>query len=373
MSKTKNCHYIPQVYLMSWKNANNNHNVNVYDKEKKQLVKDGFNIKNNFVGKNLYNYKLFDDFQTIKYEEEVKKDIIEKIKKFEKDNNIYIYYQGQRLKYNKDDNYIFLTEKDSIDFKKQKSSSICCKKERNIYMSELKKIKSTFIEDLLYKKVENNWNEILKLLKDVSKNFFNNSNLKEIPIHYKYMHLLINMITLMIYRIPNTPGDKEYNDTIESSILALVHVLEKPIFSDNTVDDNTYKEKICKPVKKFAKYRLKKDVYDILMRDSIDKNEFIKENRPFLEMFVIRNKNDLEFYTSDVPCFIVENRFEVSNKNNAIYFPITDKILLRLKKSNQLVDKINIYEANDREVRYFNNLIYNKADKYIIFKNKWRN
>ena len=108
MSKTKNCHYIPRVYLMSWKKANSNYNINVYDKEKKQIVKNGLNIKNNFFIKDLYNYKLFDDSQTTKYEKEIRADIIKKISEFETDNDVEIYYNGKQLKYFEDNNYIFI-------------------------------------------------------------------------------------------------------------------------------------------------------------------------------------------------------------------------------------------------------------------------
>lgn len=105
--------------------------------------------------------------------------------------------------------------------------------------------------------------------------------------------------------------------------------------------------------------------------NSVYASDFFKDSLIY-EIFIIKDETDLEFYTSDVPCFVVNNKFEASNKNNAIYFPITDKILLRMKRNRQLVDKINFYKAYNDDVRYFNNLIYNNANKYIIFKGQWR-
>ena len=371
MSKTKNCHYIPRVYLMSWKKANSNYNINVYDKEKKQVIKNGLNIKNNFFIKDLYNYKLFDDSQTTKYEKEIKADIIKKISEFETDNDVEIYYNGKQLKYFEDNNYIFITQVDNIEFKKKFTNLMCCNKEKKGYISELKKIKSTFIEDLLDKNVEDNWNKVLDLLKKDCTNFEDNPNLKSITIENTYINLLKNMAKLMIYRIPNTPGYKTHNNRIKSACSAMKSILAKPIYSDETTDNETYIKKMCAPVDNFPSYYLKKNVYDILNGNSVYASDFFKDSLIY-EIFIIKDETDLEFYTSDVPCFVVNNKFEASNKNNAIYFPITDKILLRMKRNRQLIDKINFYKAYNDDVRYFNNLIYNNANKYIIFKGQWR-
>ena len=371
MSKTKNCHYIQRVYLMSWKKANSNYNINVYDKEKKQIVKNGLNIKNNFFIKDLYNYKLFDDSQATKYEKEIRADIIKKISEFETDNDVEIYYNGKQLKYFEDNNYIFITQVDNIEFKKKSTNIMCCNKEKKGYISELKKIKSTFIEDSLNKNVEDNWNKVLDLLKKDCTNFEDNPNLKSITIESTYINWLKNMAKLMIYRIPNTPGYKTHNNRIESACSAMKSILAKPIYSDETADNETYIQKMCAPVDNFPSYYLKKNVYDILNGNSVYASDFFKDSLIY-EIFIIKDETDLEFYTSDVPCFVVNNKFEASNKNNAIYFPITDKILLRMKRNRQLVDKINFYKAYNDDVRYFNNLIYNNANKYIIFKGQWR-
>ena len=101
---------------------------------------------------------------------------------------------------------------------------------------------------------------------------------------------------------------------------------------------------MCAPVDNFPSYYLKKNVYDILNGNSVYASDFLKDSLIY-EIFIIKDETDLEFYTSDVPCFVVNNKFEASNKNNAIYFPITDKILLRMKRNRQLVDKINFYKA----------------------------
>lgn len=353
MSKTKNCHFIPQTYLKSW--AYNN-NIKIYDKTNKVEILNGFSISNHFCKKNLYNFK----FEMLTYVREfplIYSDFKKMIKNFIKENNIDVFYK--KVKFDiKNQNLGCLLEKDNIDF--YENGKIVGKNKKNNLYNKLNQLKSTVLEDEFNKLIENNWTNFLEhlltkpSLKGISEYIYLNAD---------EMLLLRLMVVSLLLRIEETPGLIVVDKTIDDVFSMVINALPVQDFKD---EFNSF-------LNNDVKYLLfLKNIYNLLMYK--DKSKFMRltfdHAKLNFELYIINNKND-EFYTSDVPCFEVLNNFESTNANNGIYLPLSPKLLVILRRDTELSNTINVFNASSERVKYFNCMIYNHCNQYIIFKDKF--
>ena len=232
-------------------------------------------------------------------------------------------------------------------------------KEKNLLYTKLSQIKSTLLEDKFNELIENNWPSfLLKLHKKIYSTTFNCVYLTN-----EELSLLKLTVLTMLFRIENTPGLPYRHYRIEKSLNKLSDLMpsdEKRNLFNSLVNE-------CN----IMNLNFLKDMYDLLY----DTDNFTFKKMMFeqcklnFEFFVIKN-NDYEFLTSDVPCFEVFNNFEVTNSNNGIYFPLSPKILTILRIDDQPNNFINVFEVDKNKIKYFNWLIYNNCQQYVIFKNK---
>lgn len=353
------CHYIPQVYLRQWrydkKTEKEYAEVQVFDKvNQKKLYKK---IEDNYYVDDLYNPYLKESLDLYcNLPQNMKESFISKIDDYTKNNNIEIYYGQENLKYKENLNILYLNNQEKIKFKKNdKFVSDTANKE--IY-NKLMSIKCTNIEQDFNKKIETFWNDFIQKLDKGKTEFEKDSSHNIVSLSTKQLNYLHDFIITMITRIKNIPGIQGYDLEIKN--------ISK--FVDNSVIKSMFEgiEKASTPCNKFPDYHFITQNYDLLNKKNNHFKEsfFYNENRN-CQMLIIRDNNDLEFYTSDVPCFLEE-------ESNTIYCPATDKIFLMFTKEDTQNSNIKIVEASADDVLRLNDLVCEHAKNDIIFKNKWR-
>lgn len=346
MPKTKKCHYISQIYLKSW--SLNGSSVKVYQKSTKKT--NIISIGKNFYKNNLYNFK-FNMLTYVKLFPIIYDDFREMIKRFTKENNITIFYDKEIFNIDTK-NLGYLAEKEKIEF--YKNSEKLSEKQKNDLYNRLSQLKSTILEEKFCELIENKWSDFLKKLLNKPKIM----GLSEyIALNDDEMQLLRMMTISMLIKIENTPGISIINNTTQD----VLDWFES--FATSAKSKDNFKDLSNGTIKPLL---FLKRIYDLLINK--DSSQFM--NLTFTisklnyELYYINGNK--EFYTSDIPCFEVINNFEATNKNNGIYFPLTPKLLLVLKRDEELSNTINVYEASDKEINYFNWLIFNNCNDYII-------
>ena len=340
MSKTKECHYVPQVYLKQW--SNDNKKVNILDKE--SSVTESLSIEKNFYERDLYNIKFGEYLTFINKFPISKKYFIENIQRILDTYNVDIYYKEKLFDLNKQ-NLGCLTEVENIEFFNNEGK-IKAKNKNKVY-SSLKQIKDTTIEDLFHDKIENKYNSTIENIKKhlVENNFnsFESSN-KEIN------EIRILMLSMLL-RCKETPGLFLQNQEKNQRKKFL-----KTIFSNNV------------SLKKLLNYSERVDflldVYNLLT-DAKKSKYYIKyfvDTNYSIFLYYIESKNEIEFCTSDCPCIDIKDE---------LLMPLTPKLLL-VASDSVIQDKniIIVEKANESQVIKYNNLILNSLAKCIIFKNK---
>ena len=353
------CHYIPQVYLRQWRYDKETEKeyaeVQVYDKvNQKKLYKK---IENNYYMDDLYNQNLKESLDLYcNLPQNIKDSFISKIDDFIKNNNIEIYYEKEKLKYKEKLNIVYLNNQEKIKFKKNHISVSDIANEE-IY-NKLMSIKCTNIEQDFNKKIETFWNDFIQKLDKGKKEFEKDSSQNILSLSPKQLSYLHDFVITMITRIKNFPGIQGYDLKVKNISKFLNDFGIRPMFGEI--------EKASTPCNKFPDYYFITQNYDLLNKKNnhLKESFFYNENRN-CQMLIISDKNDLEFYTSDVPCF-----FE--KESDTIYFPATDKIFLKFTKEDTQNSNIKIVEASADEVLKLNDLVCKNAKSDIIFKNKLR-
>ena len=340
MSKTKECHYVPQVYLRHW--SNDNRKVNILNK--KSNITKSLSIEKNFYEKDLYNIKFGEYLTFINKFPILRKYFIENIRRILDTYNVDIYYKEKLFDLNKQ-NLGCLTEVENIEFFNSEGK-INAKNKNKVY-SSLKQIKDTTIEDLFHDKIENKYNfTIEKINKHLVENNFNSFELDTEEINEIRTYMLS-----MLLRCKETPGLFFQNQEKNQRKKFL-----KIIFSNNV------------SLKKLLNYSERVDflldVYNLLT-DAKKSKYYIKyfvDTNYSIFLYYIESKNEIEFCTSDCPCIDIKD---------ALLMPLTPKLLLVASDSVIQDKNIMIVEkANESQVIKYNNLILNSLAKCIIFKNK---
>lgn len=353
------CHYIPQVYLRQWrcdkKTKKQYAEVQVYDKVKCQkLCKK---IEDNYYIKNLYNQNLKESLNLYcNLSQNIKEGFIRKIDEFTQKNNIEIYYEQEKLKYKEALNILYLNIPEKIKFK-ENGISVSDITNKELY-NKLMSIKCTDIEQNFNKKIENYWNKFIRKLNEGKAKFEKDHSQNILSLGFEQLNYLHDFVITMITRIQNIPGIQGYNSGIKKISDSLYNsVLEEwfPGIKEASI-----------PCEKFSDYLFEKQNNDLLNQGNnhLKESFFCNENRN-CQMIIISDNNDLEFYTSDVPCFL-------DIESNIICCPVTDKIFLKFIKEDQQNSEIKIAEASSDEVLKLNGLVYKNAKNDIIFKNSWR-
>lgn len=340
MSKTKECHYVPQVYLKQW--SNDNKKVNILDK--KSSVTKSLSIEKNFSERNLYNIKFGEYLTFINKFPISKKYFIENIQRILDTYNVDIFYKEKIFNLSKQ-NLGYLTEEENIEFFNDKGK-VNDKNKNKIY-SSLKQIKDTTIEDLFHDKIENKYNfTIEKINKHLVENNFNSFELDTEEINE-----IRTLMLSMLLRCKETPGLFFQNQEKNQRKYDL-----KIIFSNNV------------SLKKLLNYSERVDflldVYNLLT-DAQKSKYYIKyfvDKNYSIFLYYIESKNEIEFCTSDCPCIDIDD---------ALLMPLTSRLLLVASNSvTQDKNIIVVEKANDSQVIKYNNLILNSLAKCVIFKNK---
>ena len=234
-----------------------------------------------------------------------------------------------------------------------------CKKEKNILYTKLSQNKSTLLEDKFNELIENNWQSFLSNLQGK----IDGTTFNFIYLTNEELSLLKLTVLTMLLRIENTPGIPGRHYAIEKSLSKLSSLMP-------SVEKKNQFNNLVKNLN-VSNLKFLKDIYDLLFNEDnfTLKKVMFEQYKLNFEFFVIKN-NDYEFLTSDVPCFEVFNNFEATNLNNGIYFPLSPKILTILRIDDQPNNFINVFEVKEDRIKYFNWLIYNNCQQYVIFKSK---
>jgi hypothetical protein len=321
MGEYKYQHYVPQTYLNSWLDDNNQ--LYLYDSKTNCLIKAC--KPSNILGeKNLYTKTVN---ELLACTDEDIKNIFECLK----DYNIYINNekleneQEYARQYFDFDNWIIKGKDGRLVSKKKLKNTI-------------EQIRILTIEKN-WKMYEDGWNELLKALQEgIDKG---NLTIKEIKG-------LKDFIICQQWRT------KDNIDNYKQIIDLILCVLKDDLKDDYEKILDEYAR--CYFLKKLDEFQNgNKENHILKVRKALDK----------LHIVFYKSTGNESFITSDKPVFIIDdNDSFMKGKMNGLYFPITPKLLCAMYRGE--ANKYTVTDMPENTVRLINNLIKTKSKEFYI-------
>lgn len=324
------CHIVPTTYLKSWKVANSEHSIYIFNKINLQLkgnLKNILNLKGTNFGKvNFFylkietcNSRIYDDL-FIPIINELNKNYIIEYK-----NNEIIEPGLFRINY--------LCHKDELIVKKKTDNQqIKIKYLENIINNLWNKSQKMFIEEFFSKEIENVWDKFLKIV----------SNKNEKLINQNFRKYIILFISLQLYRD---------GSIIDHQLKQILPQLKLINYNENNIQNKILIDVIYEFIHEYSN--------DSKISNNIIYNtylNFLDEKWRFQFLFNLNN----DFLTSDNPVFI-----EKINNIELILLPLSPKVCLIITKDKN--DTTEIKEISQKEKVLLNKLIIKNSKQNIAY------
>lgn len=360
MSKPKEQHYVPQVYLKAWETTVYSIKepkkpfLGVYHYDKTQLVTgNGRNRNTILVNHNTYTIDYDHVFISTKCPK-IKADMIEQIHSILSQRKIIANYKGNDI--TKSNEILdYLPDIDDWDFFNLDYSP--AKKQANIY--SIKEIRSYLLEEKFSSFMETVWENILNTFLSPYPKFDGQG---QIDIHYPNKSILSKMLYMVALMMCRNPVFDLYGifTWLEKDIL-------EPVFLQSLQWDDTKTTQIA--INELMRGVWLTEIYKGLFNSKGGfTNTFIKSalEKFGVVMFRTRSKEEGSFITSDNPVVSHFSNVEAVN-NNGIYFPLTPEYLLFLGKNSDGVIEDTVFRTvSNHDIKKLNRIILNSSTKSIV-------
>lgn len=331
MAEYKYHHLVPRTYLSSWC-FSNNQSVQC---DKNLNIVSPINIGNHFGINNEYAIKAGNSLAT---DEDLQY-------LFAPLQGINVFYDGNKLvslnEFNRD--YPFSSEWELF----YNDGNSVGKTRRNIIKNDIDRLRILEIEQKFNTKYENKWG-ITKSI--IEHNVFSTTS-QTIPTVYK--GFLFKFLFMLNWR--SYVGNDYFNDVINmiDNLLSLSDV-DIPEEQRHHINHKNARDEVSH------------DMLLKLLRDFLnDKGVIYDTAKECIKSFTLtlyRAKDNLEFITSDNPCFSFNPKNKIQMGSS-----ISPKIFAIISK-NCKKDKYEIKNCSDREVKEINQIIFNYAFENVISK-----
>ena len=354
-------HYVPQVYLKSWEGpvrslSDRNTVFNgVYIFDKKDIsVGDGRTRKKILFEENLYTIDFSNRFIGGR-NPEIARDFAKQTLDLINTKNVYACYSGLAL--SSED--IIMQHFDKLDEWRFVHNENGILNDVEI-ISEIKAQKSYVIESTFDKYVENVWTSTLNDFLS----FADSLPYGHGQIEYRYPsdEMPIKMLEMFVYMHSRNPRF----DMLGLLPLAM-DVILRPLFEKNEdgerytaeMERNLWLSEIYKGLKKQSS-----GFFHSFLTNAYNHLGFV--------LFKIVDEEEGCFITSDNPAFTYASSVTATN-SNGMYFPLSPNYLLFIGKNTTdgtTIAETLIRTIKNKDIRYFNRMIYTSATKSIISNKK---